>query len=698
MILTGLIFGLLSFAQNPNTAVFPGGIVNDNNLFVAKDLASSILTSNITSSQLVVPVTAGSVFVAPSLVTIDNETISICSISSNTLNVCAGGRGFNNTSAASHVLGKVVYAGISSYYFNQLAAEVKAIEGYVANEHDVKADIYNFHAQNPSGALIVGSNTITLSPCPLGVNGTDVGHNLYITDVVANSEYGLITGGTCTSGAATGTVILTLAHSHSNGNWSIGSATGGGQEALETLGANGGTLAFPFSTPSIFKGPLNIYGQNINITGNIDCQIDSGTCINFDGSQVPVSGIAGGNSIKNLILQNSSATSGTDRTGIVINSQNSFLVDNAHLTFMDNGIKITDAATTFRVQITNSSVSYIKPTTGVGVYIDALADVVMHNDYITGIGVGSGQPCKAAIQIQDGGGLYFSSIDGLNCTNNLLINPDTTQHADFLFCNTCVFDAAAADSVYIHPTNGGYLSSATFSNSWTSSGTSNGLNCAPDGSSFVMGLSLNAHKAFNNGQNGVLIQSGCYQTTISNSYFSQNSSSTLGTTPLYDGIQVGNNVNGILIDGNWSGQLANFLNIQRYGINIVGPADTDVTVLHNTVLAENTGGTAPGQFLNDGSTASSKIIKDNSSNPVVTIASAATISLGATDPEIVNLTGTATIGTISGGWTNRKISIIKADTGTATVGSGSGNVSNVVSLPQGGIVSCTWANSFWWCK
>jgi hypothetical protein len=89
---------------------------------------------------------------------------------------------------------------------------------------------YNFTPQTPGGNLSIGSNTITLTPCPLGVNGADLGHYLYVSGGTGAAEAGLITGGTCTSGLSSGTIIASMAGTHT-GAWTIQSATSGIQEA-----------------------------------------------------------------------------------------------------------------------------------------------------------------------------------------------------------------------------------------------------------------------------------------------------------------------------------------------------------------------------------------------------------------------------------------------------------------------------------
>lgn len=122
LVLAGVIPG-----QNPNTAVFPGAVAADTDLLVAANAAQSTLTSSIGTTDTSIPV-AATPFSTPTVVTIDNEVIKVCSITGNSLNVCSGGRGFHGT-AASHSSGAAVVAYVDSYYFNQLAAEIKAIEG-----------------------------------------------------------------------------------------------------------------------------------------------------------------------------------------------------------------------------------------------------------------------------------------------------------------------------------------------------------------------------------------------------------------------------------------------------------------------------------------------------------------------------------------------------------------------------------------
>lgn len=92
-----------------------------------------------------------------------------------------------------------------------------------------------------SGSLAsTGSNTITVRPCPLGVAGANANHQLYISGGVGTAETVTITGGTCTSGATSGTLQFTTANTHT-GSWTIRSATAGLSEAYFVAAAAAGS-------------------------------------------------------------------------------------------------------------------------------------------------------------------------------------------------------------------------------------------------------------------------------------------------------------------------------------------------------------------------------------------------------------------------------------------------------------------------
>lgn len=237
--------------SNPNTAIFPNTLATDLNLPPGTDNYSSSLTSGITNVATSIPVAAVPANF-PCIITIDNEEILITNATGLNLNVFQ--RGYNGTAAASHNASAVVNGNITSWHLNQAFAEIKSIQAQLTVP-------LNFTAQTPGGSLTSGiTNTITLSPVPAGVNGTDTHHYLYISGGTGTAEAVLITGGTATAGSSTGTITFVPANNHS-GAWTIGSATAGIKEAQVNLGTNGGIIQLP---AGIITTHASIIIDNVN--------------------------------------------------------------------------------------------------------------------------------------------------------------------------------------------------------------------------------------------------------------------------------------------------------------------------------------------------------------------------------------------------------------------------------------------------
>ncbi|MGA8764316.1 MAG: hypothetical protein WB562_15725, partial [Candidatus Sulfotelmatobacter sp.] len=85
---------------------------------------------------------------------------------------------------------------------------------------------------SPSGSLVGGTSaTVTLSPCPLGVDTS--GNSMYFVYLSGQGtpEPAMVTGGTCTSGAASGTIVFTPQNTHAAA-YALSSASSGIQEAI----------------------------------------------------------------------------------------------------------------------------------------------------------------------------------------------------------------------------------------------------------------------------------------------------------------------------------------------------------------------------------------------------------------------------------------------------------------------------------
>lgn len=139
---------------------------------------------------------------------------------------------------------------------------------------------FNVAPASPS-TLSSGSNTVTFTNCPSGVNGTDTVAALnphYIMIVSAGGDTSpnepvLITGGTCTSGAAGGTITFTAAFAHIAG-YHIASATQGIQEAVQLSGINHANpeakVQLPASTNFTINAPVFLSRSDMDFNCNWD--------------------------------------------------------------------------------------------------------------------------------------------------------------------------------------------------------------------------------------------------------------------------------------------------------------------------------------------------------------------------------------------------------------------------------------------
>lgn len=180
---------------------------------------------------------------------------------------------------------------------------------------------------SPAGSLTATVQaTVTLTPCPKGVDTSNNADSPYIIRVAATGtpEQVQVTGGTCTSGATTGTVIFTPAGSHGAG-FTLGTATSGIKEALNAFpGPNshlivppilgGNAAAYPIYTKVI----VNNSRTTIDAAGALVQCFTRDSCV-FIGNLTNASGGAGvtlnglrflaGTNVDGVRITNASVTS-----------------------------------------------------------------------------------------------------------------------------------------------------------------------------------------------------------------------------------------------------------------------------------------------------------------------------------------------------------------------------------------------------
>lgn len=138
-------------------------------------------------------------------------------------------------------------------------------------------DLYRFQftlnqGNVTSGSLSTpGAKTLTIRPCPLGVNGSDANHYLYISGGTGTAEDVLMTvpaDSGCVSGASSGKISFTTSYAHT-GAWTITSSTNGLREGvLYLLGlGTGGELRLPYGNVTTRKGIVMEGAPAVTISG-----------------------------------------------------------------------------------------------------------------------------------------------------------------------------------------------------------------------------------------------------------------------------------------------------------------------------------------------------------------------------------------------------------------------------------------------
>ncbi len=127
---------------------------------------------------------------------------------------------------------------------------------------------YNFTSQATPENLSPTLRTVTMTPVPLGVNGTDTTHYLGLFNNAGTwQENVLINGGSATSGGTTGTLTFaSIVGTYATGAYKIGTATTGLSETIWGLPSGGGEI-ITLRTPIPIYAPVTIRAVPTWVTG-----------------------------------------------------------------------------------------------------------------------------------------------------------------------------------------------------------------------------------------------------------------------------------------------------------------------------------------------------------------------------------------------------------------------------------------------
>lgn len=526
----------------------------------------------------------------------------------------------------------------------------------------LSAPDYDFTPIAPGGSLTASiTNSITLPVVPLGVNGTDIGHYLYINSGTGTAEVVLITGGTAVAGGTNQTLTFVPANNHS-GAWVIQSATAGAAEASQSLIAvGGGAVYFPggsfnFYGPFIAPTTVPLTVQGTGSGSNLIINQTTGTVFTFTGAGVDYT-------IKDLQIK---TAGGTPRNLIAIST-------GATSTFTVSGLRLSGFHIYFNL-FGPTNLVYIagnflnNPFTG-GIGVQFATDGTSPgNAVITGNTMTCVAPGDFLAGIYFAGtaissGIWVSYNNIFQPSYGLYISPTSGGEVSQLFSTGNAYQATALNGIIAAPSGSGFVRVFVSIGDNIEVGSGSGMAFGGFGGT-IDGINISNAKVNLNVGTGIWLRSGTSNSVISNCTVAQNSRTSSGTFP---GLLVDAGVSKWQVNGGIYGPAdgsPSNLNTQSYGIQVAAGASDNYSIVGTYIPANATGS------ISDSGTGVNKVINsnlgvDNAAPPVV--ASATTIALDTTDQPVINITGTTTVTGITGGWKGRTITLYKTDAGSATV-------------------------------
>ena len=447
-----------------------------------------------------------------------------------------------------------------------------------------------------------------------------------------------------------------------------------------------GTHKYFISVGQTSTGTPNIQGDVGNL-GIYTTSCPSGIIVNSDITALTLTGPSA--RVSHVCFQ-MAASSGTRASGAAIavgatsgTQQGHAEVTSNTIIFSYNGIMV-GGATTGTTQTNGDLVAdniIISPSNiGIGNGLSSTSEstngtTIRDNQ----VYCGSSGSAATGIAIYDGSVRYYGSDGGpYLCNIGTALIPGASQFASGQF-DGVLGDTNTAQSLLIDPSAGGIVTYARFTGSWTgySTGSTNS-SVKMTGAGEIketMFIGYVAHSYIGQTVPLIDIENGT-DTTITGSHIvADGGGSTTGP-----GIKLGASSSSVVIDGNFIGSFNGTL---ATGISVVSGASVFSITANNIGTATTALSYSPN---NETAVIGGNIGVDNIAGA---IASAGTITLPV-NPTIA-VSGTTTVTTINGAWSNRKVILYPTDASGFSITGGAGSAcSNVVGTQNVGI-SLTWS-------
>lgn len=566
---------------------------------------------------------------------------------------------------------------------------------YIVSSH------YNFDAISPNVNLTAGVPiVIALTPVPIGVNATNIDHYLLIEDGVAGDEIVKIaTPGDATSGSNSGTVTITPTLNHSAANWTIKSATAGIQEAINSLGSQGGVVKIPEGVTTIY-GPITIKKNYVKLHGTgfystwLQTSYKANNLLVVDGTSF--AGNVGQCELENFTIVGPNDGAATNY-GVSIKGQVFFRCRNVNISQVANGFLVDDD---------NNTDSWGFENCWVSVFVSNGWRIAGSNGgYAQCCGAVSGGANSSGFRVEKTGGFTARQCFSFACAYGLHICPASGQSASLMWIDSSVFDFCTKDAIRIAPLHAtAVVHSVNFVNSYSSFSSDNGCYISTEGGGEIEEITFIGHRALLNNKAGIVVRGTKIKNiTITGSTITSNSVQTPGASdeiyiePAADG------PDGITITNNIVGPSSYHGHNVRVGINFgysATPGATDNVICTGNKISEKVT-TASGNKLYiaglDVCSGKNIIAKDNTPDSNILISAVqigAQLLLGGSTKNMFTVTGTTAIGDMVPAWKGRQVIITKTDAGTLNFNTGA-TFRNAKTLAQNESLIAIYDGTLW---
>lgn len=516
-------------------------------------------------------------------------------------------------------------------------------------------------------------------------------HYLWISGGVGTAEAALITGGTCTSGASSGTIKLYVSNSHS-GSYTISSATSGVMEAIYAQSTTFRRVQMPAGDVTLYA-PVwltNLYGVDLFGGG-----ISSTTIRRFasytNGDLFLVDSIGSGSTVHSLhdfwvASDTVFADSGTAAIRLRYITCCGTVLENIRVWNERYGFVVYSSD-----DITLNQVEYVQTNNSAapqaGLYVTQESSNASSNIFVNGGQFITNEGYTLSGVNVLGNGVLIESADGLTLNGpyirgdfGIRINPPSTATLSGILVTGAVIDRVRSFAISVAAASSMAHGQVSVANTYIS-GNYTGPLVRLDMTNVTTGRYVITGSDVSGSVATCVDLVNAKNVVIANNTIGTCDTSGVGG----QGVEIGGGTatDGISINGNrfadTSGPTTDYA--IRLNSNI-----TNSSIANNVIAAQ----AAASIFYNSGTNSNLQIVNNIVTEAVPTIASAATVALPTVFSPTIILSGTTNVTRLTGGWNGMTLRVICTDgLSLQSGGANPGDFAATTAVPANGMVTIT---------